>query len=50
MKDGGHISVFLAMAETEFLPANWEVNASFSIFSLIRSPAIGTYIHLLAFS
>lgn len=32
MKDGGHISVFLAMAETEFLPANWEVNASFSIF------------------
>ncbi|KAI3470211.1 hypothetical protein Pfo_026874 [Paulownia fortunei] len=31
-KDCGYISVNLAMADTSYLPVNWEVNAVFSIF------------------
>ncbi|KAL8048895.1 hypothetical protein ABFX02_07G096800 [Erythranthe guttata] len=31
-KDSGHVSVYLAIADTSSLPKNWEVNATFSIF------------------
>ncbi|KAL8048881.1 hypothetical protein ABFX02_07G096000 [Erythranthe guttata] len=31
-KDSGYVSVYLAMADTSSLPANWEVNVVFNIF------------------
>ncbi|KAL7145566.1 hypothetical protein ABFS83_07G093000 [Erythranthe nasuta] len=31
-KDCDYISIYLAMGDTSFMPANWEVNAVFSIF------------------
>ncbi|EYU36702.1 hypothetical protein MIMGU_mgv1a025314mg, partial [Erythranthe guttata] len=34
IKDNNYVSVYLAMTETSSLPANWEVNAIFTIFLL----------------
>ncbi|KAL7106282.1 hypothetical protein ACP275_07G102400 [Erythranthe tilingii] len=42
-KDSDYISVNLAMADTSSLPANWELNAAFSIF--LFNQKSGNYLH-----
>ncbi|GFQ02679.1 ubiquitin carboxyl-terminal hydrolase 12 [Phtheirospermum japonicum] len=44
-KDEKHVSVYLAISDTDSLPANWEVNAIFSI--CIFNQASGKYLYTL---
>ncbi|KAL6566800.1 hypothetical protein OROMI_015204 [Orobanche minor] len=47
-KDGEHVSAYLAIANTNSLPRNWEVNAVFSIFLL--NQISGKYLYTLGWT